>query len=94
MNTKKRKTKQLHISISEEDLATIDSLSKRAAMSRSEYVRWSALNYNIQIPPVPSEILTSVCKISTILNQNNHLDIKNTQILKEEVDSIWRSLKL
>lgn len=51
MNTKKRKTKQLHISISEEDLATIDSFSKRAAMSRSEYVRWSALNYNIQIPP-------------------------------------------
>lgn len=93
MNSKKRKTKQLHISISEENLAAIDSLSKRAAMNRSEYIRNSALNYPIEIPPIPTEALSLLCHISTILNQNNNLDTKNTRILKEEVSSIWQLLK-
>lgn len=92
MNTKKRKTKQLHISISEEDLAVINSFSKRAAMNRSEYIRSSALNYPIKVPPIPTEALHFLCRISTILTQNNKLDIKQTQQLKKEVDSLWQLL--
>ena len=34
MNTKKSKSKQLHISITEEDMAQIDSKAQRAGMNR------------------------------------------------------------
>lgn len=92
MNTKKRKTKQLHISISEEDLAVINSFSKRAAMNRSEYIRNAVLNYPIEIPPIPTEALSLICRISTILTQNNMLDPSQTRLLKKEVDSLWQLL--
>lgn len=92
MNNKQAKSKQLHISISEADLAKIDSNARCAAMNRSEYIRSSALNYPIKVPPIPTEALHFLCRISTILTQNNKLDIKQTQQLKKEVDSLWQLL--
>ena len=93
MNTKNRKTKQLHISISEEDLAVINSFSKRTAMNRSEYIRNAVLNYPFEIPPIPTEALALICRVSTTLTQNNKLDPSQTKQLKKEVDSLWRLLK-
>jgi len=92
MNNKKSKSKQLHISISEADLAMIDSLAHRVAMNRSEYVRNSALNYPIEVPPIPTEALSLLCRISTILTQNNKLDASQTQLLRKEADSLWQLL--
>lgn len=92
MNTKKSKSKQLHISITEEDRAQIDSKAQRASMNRSEYVRHTALNHQIEIPPVPTEVLNSLCNISTLLNQIGKLDFKSTTPIKKEVDSIWQLL--
>lgn len=92
MNTKKSKSKQLHISITEEDRAQIDSKAQRAGMNRSEYVRHTALNHQIEIPPVPTEVLNSLCNISTLLNKTGKLDPKSTTQIKKEVDSIWQLL--
>lgn len=92
MNTKKSKSKQLHISITEEDRAQIDSKAQRAGMNRSEYVRHTALNHQIEIPPVLTEVLNSLCNISTLLNKTGTLDPKSTTQIKKEVDSIWQLL--
>ena len=92
MNNKQAKSKQLHISISEADLAKIDSNARYAAMNRSEYIRSSALNCPIDIPPIPTEALRLLCSISTILTQNTKLDTKQTQQIRTEVDSLWQLL--
>lgn len=94
MNTKQKKTKQLHISISPADLDTIDSKARAAAMSRSDYIRYTALGYPIEIPPIPTDFLNSLCRMSTILTQNKKLDIKNTQLFRKEVDYLWQSSNL
>lgn len=92
MHTKQPKSKQLHISISERDLTLIDHKARSAAMTRSEYVRQTALGYPIEIPPIPTEFLHSLCSISSILTQNKSLDMKNTRLIKQEVDKLWQSL--
>lgn len=92
MSTKKP-SKQLHISISEDALAAIDSNARICAMNRSEYIRSSALNAPLEVPPIPTEVLSSLCKISTILTKNDkQLGATDTNLLKKEVEQIWQSL--
>ena len=92
MKTKQKKSGQLHISISPEALEIVDSKARAAAMSRSEYIRQTALGYSIKVPPVPTEFLNSICTISNLLTNNKSLDIITTQMLRKEVDNIWQSL--
>lgn len=94
MNTKKSKSKQLHIAISPESLNIIDSKARAAAMKRSEYIRQTALNCPIEVPPIPTDFLTALCRMSNILTQNHNLDTKNARLLREEVEHLWQSLNL